>query len=54
VTDHLTTARANCAARARDRGDCELAASFEQGTQDAGWAVRHEVKRLEREGIERG
>ena len=45
----LTTARQTCAARARERGEHELAASFEQGSQDAGWAMRHEVARLRAE-----
>ena len=39
-------ARANCAARVRDRGEHELAASYERGEQDLGWGLRHEINRL--------
>ena len=39
-------ARNNCAARVRERGQIELAASYEQGFQDAGWGMRHEMKRI--------
>jgi hypothetical protein len=42
----LVAARANCAARRREIGQHELAASYEQGAQDLGWAIRHEVARL--------
>lgn len=42
-------ARSNCAARHRERGDDPLALEFEMGTQDAGWAIRHEVYRLRAE-----
>lgn len=43
------TARAICAARCRDRGEQNLAASYERGEQDAGWAMRHEVARVKAE-----
>jgi len=42
-------ARANCAARCRDRGEEELALAFEAGTQDEGYAMRHEVAKLRAE-----
>lgn len=43
------TARANCAARHRARGRERLAASYEFGAEDAGWAMRHEVLRMRAE-----
>lgn len=48
--EEYAAARANCAARARDRGEEDLALEFERGSQDEGWAVRHEVNRLQAEG----
>ena len=42
----LDTARLNCAARADERGEKDLAASFIEGGQDQGWAMRHEVAKL--------
>jgi len=39
-------ARTACAYRALDRGEEDLAASYERGEQDQGWAFRHEVNRL--------
>ena len=42
-------ARAICAARCRERGEIDLAASYERGEQDAGWNMRHEVARIEAE-----
>ena len=42
-------ARANCAAVRRERGEHDLALAFEAGTQDDGWAMRHEVNRLRAE-----
>lgn len=42
-------ARVNCAARARERGTDDLAAAFECGSQDEGYAMRHEVNRLRAE-----
>lgn len=42
-------ARANCAARCRGKGEESLALAFEAGTQDDGWAVRHEVNRMRAE-----
>lgn len=42
-------ARANCAARSRGKGEDALAQAFEAGTQDDGWAMRHEVNRLRAE-----
>jgi hypothetical protein len=47
--DERLLARANCAKRARDRGEPELAASYEVGMQDGGWGIRHEVYRLRTE-----
>lgn len=49
--EERVAARATCAARARARGRGELAASFELGFQDAGFAMRHEVNRLRAEGV---
>jgi hypothetical protein len=46
-------ARANCAERARARGEDPLALSYEMGEQDGGWAMRHEVNRIRAEA-ERG
>jgi hypothetical protein len=48
----LALARANCAARCRDRGEHETAAAFERGEQDLGWALRHEVNKLRAEASE--
>ncbi len=45
----LDEARATCAERARARGDGNLADEFAVGSQDLGWAVRHEVLKLLRE-----
>ena len=42
-------ARANCAARSRARGREDLAAAFEFGSQDEGFAMKHEVYRLRAE-----
>jgi hypothetical protein len=42
-------ARANCAARKREKGEESLALAFEAGTQDDGWAMRHEVNRMRAE-----
>lgn len=42
----MAEARANCAARAATRGEVELADAFKRGTQDEGWAIRHEVAKL--------
>jgi len=42
----LDTARLNCAARAQDREQADLAVSFLEGGQDCGWAIRHEVAKL--------
>lgn len=42
----LAAARSNCAATRRARGQDDLATAFEQGSQDQGWAIRHEVARL--------
>lgn len=47
--DIMQMARENCAARAFARGESNLATAFMQGTQDAGWAIRHEVDRLRAE-----
>jgi len=47
--EERAVARATCAARARARGEVDLAASFEFGGQDAGWAMRHEVSRIRAE-----
>jgi len=43
-------ARANCAARLRDRGEDPLALEYEMGPQDQGWAMRHEINRIRNEG----
>jgi hypothetical protein len=50
--DVMAEARSNCAARAAARGEAALAEAFERGTQDDGWAIRHEVAKLmaERDG----
>jgi len=48
--DERAQARANCAARARERGEDPLALEFEMGTQDQGWAVRHELNQIRAEG----
>lgn len=45
-------ARANCAARCREKGDEALAVAFEAGTQDDGWSMRHEVNRMRAEKVE--
>jgi hypothetical protein len=42
-------ARSACAARARERGEDPLALEYEMGTQDQGWALRHEVNRMRAE-----
>lgn len=42
----MDAARLNCAERAEARGEKELAASFLEGGQDRGWALRHEVAKL--------
>ena len=47
--DERLLARANCAARARERGQEEMARSFEAGGQDAGWSLRHEVNKIRTE-----
>ncbi|KUR71213.1 hypothetical protein AQZ52_11115 [Novosphingobium fuchskuhlense] len=44
--DIMLEARTNCAARATSRGKPELADAFMRCTQDAGWAIRHEVAKL--------
>lgn len=49
--EFLAAARANCAARAREIGEAERAASYERGDQDLGWALRHEVSRLRAEAL---
>lgn len=49
--DLIATARANCAARLRSRGH---AAAAEQVERDGlGWAVRHEVMKLQAEAAAR-
>lgn len=47
----LAAARTNCATFARERAEYALAASYEQGEQDAGWNVRHQVAKLRAEGV---
>jgi hypothetical protein len=47
--DTRRAARANCAARCRERGEETLALAYEGGSQDEGWAMRHEVNRLRAE-----
>lgn len=42
-------ARANCAARQRERGNEALALAYEHGACDAGWNMVHEVNRLRAE-----
>lgn len=42
-------ARTNCASVRRERGEQALALEFEAGTQDEGWAMRHEVNRIRSE-----
>lgn len=42
-------ARSHCADRARARGSEHLAAAFTAGTQDDGFAMRHEIYRLQEE-----
>lgn len=44
--DVMGVARANCAARATARGETSLADAYLRCTQDAGWAMRHEVAKL--------
>lgn len=39
-------ARTNCANVRKERGEQALALEFEAGTQDEGWAMRHEVAKL--------
>lgn len=48
--EERTQARANCAARLRERGEDPLALSYELGEQDSGWNMRHEVARMRAEG----
>ena len=43
-------ARSTCAARARARGDSTLADAYEAGSQDRGFALRHEINRMRSEG----
>ena len=50
----MAEARANCATRALARGEAELAHQFEIGTQDAAWAIRHEVNRIKAERAGKG
>ena len=45
--DTRLLARANCAARCREKGEEDLALAFESGSQDDGWAMRHEVNRID-------
>lgn len=47
----MQEARQNCAARATARGQTDLAEAFAAGTQDQGWAMRHEVERLSAERV---
>lgn len=47
--DNLAQARANCAARARARGQIAVADTYEAGAADFTWGMRHEVYRLEAE-----
>lgn len=47
----MQEARQNCAARATARGEDALAAAYMARTQDQGWAMRHEVERLTKEGF---
>ena len=39
-------ARSTCAARARARGQDTLADAYEAGSQDQGFAMRHEINRI--------
>lgn len=48
----LATARTNCAARLRARGEDREAESFEKGLWDDTWAMRHEINKLRNEGME--
>ncbi|PTR05387.1 MULTISPECIES: hypothetical protein [unclassified Novosphingobium] len=50
----LDTARLNCAARAQDRDQADLAVSFLEGGQDCGWSMRHEVAKLLAESAKGG
>jgi hypothetical protein len=45
--EQIAQARTACATRARERGEDALAASFEAGGQDLGWAMRHQLKMME-------
>ena len=47
--DTVKTARANCAARYRARGQAMEAQAFAAGDRDAAWAMRHELRRLQAE-----
>lgn len=47
--DLMAEARANCAARARARGQDAVAEAYETGAGDAGWGFRHEVAKLRAE-----
>lgn len=49
--EERTLARAACAERARARGEDPLALSYEMGTQDAGWAMKHEINRIRAEAV---
>lgn len=44
--DVMAIARANCAMRARAKGQPELAAAYEAGGADEGWGFRHEVNKI--------
>lgn len=47
----MALARENCAANLRERGQETEAVAFEKGERDFAWAFRHEVMRLQREGL---
>lgn len=51
--DLLATARANCAARSRARGEEAVAAAYESGAGNQGWGLRHEVAKLLAETAQR-
>lgn len=47
----MAMARENCAAALRARGSEDEAVKFEIGERDFSWRFKHEVSRLQREGL---
>lgn len=49
--DIMAMARENCAVRLRAKGGDTEAEAFDRGERDFTWAMKHEVRRLQSEGI---